>query len=251
VSTYLFVGHVEVAPNGTMTITRRSVGDAGIVVDQAAGNESAGVLVIEWSSNTFKMVDTETGAIAAVTGIPLSEVGGSNYVVPFATGTTYLVMHYGATTTQKLRRYSVPLAGGAASTLTPYMDIPDTTFAREETVFDEGAIIAVIGTFEGSSPDGTGVVMHLFDGTDADPVFTLVLYDGLGNTYWNPDTPLICGFAKVDGTYQVTYPRAVLVDIDGLAPGWTSYVRRSVDIVTGDLGPEVLVTDSFGSSVGT
>lgn len=249
-STYLFVADLEVAPDGTMTVSRRAVGTISNSISYAGGNETPGILSVDTASNTYWMFDTEHANNWGVGGIPLVGSGTRyNNVCPFTTGTGYLVLHFADSLCQ-LRRYTVGTTGGTASTASAMMTIPSGYEPiKPGMVFDEGAYIGVFARRAQSSPDGFAIDLLVYDGTGADPLWTVVLWDGTGNAVWDPDDDLPCAFARVDGTYQVLYPRPPLTDLgDPAVADWTSYVRASLDMTDGTLGDPVLVSDTKNES---
>jgi len=253
----LFAGVVLVAPDGSMTVSRRSFGDVGY--DVFGGSETTKVLALDSGSGAWAVLDVDNGAATTVTSsIPAVDPVNSLVDPVVATmGAGFLIFDVVYSTDTWDASYSLQrMALRPDDTLIedgPRMTIPETAVVGVNPhdfwqtypaqVWDEPPW-TFVGLVRWVDATHTVVIeLAIWDNVLAAPSI-VTLYTSDDGTPWYPNNNCV-RVTQSGGVYSVIYERQPMVSVVPSDRTWSSYARRTLDPATGTLGPEVFVSDTY------
>jgi len=259
--------HCTALPSGVLNtnVVNLSSGQVyitGYAPELFGGNETSRILmgVNTVSGYRYAVLDVDTGVQTTVTGIyPSSGVEERADIVAFSQGSTFLLMNYTNTEAGPadltIQRYTIS-SSGAATAVGPKMALPSVT--TPDRVFDAYAAIGPGDVWDDGEYVAVGILysrdypyadvtlkLAIFNNINSVPLHILTLHNDPTQTLWVSNTSTIA-FSSTATGYAVSYARMSKRPVSGSTRSeeWQTYVSRSINPVTGDLGPEVFGSDS-------
>lgn len=266
-STSFHLTHCTVLSNGQLSSVNSNIPSgalniAGYPADTFGGNESSRILLGRntVSGYQYAVFDVDTGTTTQVSGMPTNTASDERAdLASFSQGSTYLHMTYTDTVAGPpdlaIQRYTISSSGIATAVgprmLLPNEVTPDRPFDYYSSigpgdVWDDGDYVAVGILHQRDYPySDSRLRLAIFNHVNQAPLHILTLHDDPTNTLWVSNTSTIA-FAYTQSGYTVSYARMSKRPLAGSPESeeWQTYVTRTINPSSGDLGDEVFGSDS-------
>lgn len=264
-------GKFTMLSNGKLSLTNTPYSAAtvtvgGVIPDLFGGNESPRILMSYYHFSLgyrYSVFNLETGSNVLVSGLPANLASNlTTRLAVFSQGGTFLVMTLddsrAGVDDLTIQRYTIA-ADGTATAVGPamYLQNSQTPMNNDdyyvfdpEDVWDDGDYVAVgLIHYRNYAPyNDASLKLAIFNFTSPNPQHIVTLDNAPDGYFSYRENQKTITFSKTRNGYAVTYgARSVRPVLDSSGSyNWSTYVTRSINPATGELGPVV-----FGSDTGS